>query len=74
MLKERLERQPTGHDRTVADDVVTPVTQAMIAAGLEQLGLGQDSAVIAHSSLKSFGRVDGGAEAVARALARPAAR
>jgi aminoglycoside 3-N-acetyltransferase len=59
------EEAAAGHDRTVADDVVT---QAMIAAGLDQFGLGQDSAVIVHSSLKSFGRVDGGAEAVSRAL------
>jgi aminoglycoside 3-N-acetyltransferase len=44
------------------------ITEQQIAAGLEQLGLDRTSAVIAHSSLKSFGHVDGGAEAVARAL------
>lgn len=45
------------------------MTREQIAAGLEQLGLNRTSAVIAHSSLSSFGHVDGGAEAVGRALA-----
>jgi aminoglycoside 3-N-acetyltransferase len=41
---------------------------ADIADGLRRLGLGRDSSVIVHSSLKSFGYVDGGAEAVCQAL------
>ena len=45
------------------------VTQQEIVAGLDQLGLGRTSAAIVHSSLKSFGHVDGGAEAVGQALA-----
>lgn len=44
------------------------VTEERIAAGLRELGLDRDSAVIVHASLRSFGRVDGGADAVARAL------
>jgi aminoglycoside 3-N-acetyltransferase len=44
------------------------VTEAAIADGLRRLGLGPDSQVLVHSSLSSFGRVDGGAEAVCRAL------
>ncbi|GAA1588313.1 AAC(3) family N-acetyltransferase [Kribbella sancticallisti] len=52
-------------DETMPNEVVT---QARIVAGLEQLGLTRQSAVIVHSSLRSFGHVDGGAEAVGRAL------
>ncbi|HZX05024.1 AAC(3) family N-acetyltransferase [Kribbella sp.] len=36
--------------------------------GLRQLGLGRGSEVLVHSSLSSFGYVDGGAEAVCAAL------
>ncbi|MEI8407233.1 AAC(3) family N-acetyltransferase [Kribbella sp. CCNWLW197] len=39
-----------------------------IGDGLRRLGLGSSSKVIVHSSLKSFGYVDGGAEAVCDAL------
>ena len=39
-----------------------------IAAGLHQLGLGLGAGVMVHSSLRSLGRVDGGALAVIRAL------
>lgn len=39
-----------------------------IADGLRQLGLGRSSDVLVHSSLRSFGYVDGGAEAVCQAL------
>lgn len=44
------------------------ITREDIAAGLRRLGLDKSSAVIAHSSLKSFGRVDGGPQAVVGAL------
>ncbi|WP_020390727.1 AAC(3) family N-acetyltransferase [Kribbella catacumbae] len=44
------------------------IVRGDIAAGLDRLGLGKRSAVIVHSSLSSFGRVDGGAEAVCEAL------
>jgi aminoglycoside 3-N-acetyltransferase len=44
------------------------VTTGEIADGLRQLGLDRSSSVIVHSSLKSFGHVDGGAEAVCDAL------
>ncbi|TCO34554.1 aminoglycoside 3-N-acetyltransferase [Kribbella steppae] len=44
------------------------VSAAEIADGLRQLGLDRSSSVIVHSSLKSFGYVDGGAEAVCDAL------
>lgn len=39
-----------------------------IASGLRSLGLHGRSTVVAHSSLRSFGTVEGGAEAVAAAL------
>jgi len=44
------------------------VSAAEIADGLTRLGLDRSSNVIVHSSLKSFGYVDGGAEAVCDAL------
>jgi aminoglycoside 3-N-acetyltransferase len=44
------------------------VTEDQIAEGLGRLGLGSTSAVLVHASLRSFGRVAGGAEAVCRAL------
>jgi aminoglycoside 3-N-acetyltransferase len=45
------------------------VTRADVVDGLRQLGLDRASEVIVHSSLSSFGYVDGGAEAVCSALA-----
>ena len=44
------------------------VTERMIAEGLRGLGLGPSSSAIVHSSLRSFGNVQGGAPAVCRAL------
>ena len=44
------------------------VTQENIAAGLRALGLAPGAGVMVHSSLKSFGRVEGGAAAVIAAL------
>jgi aminoglycoside 3-N-acetyltransferase len=44
------------------------VTEDEIAEGLGRLGLDSTSSVLVHASLRSFGRVDGGAEAVCRAL------
>jgi aminoglycoside 3-N-acetyltransferase len=44
------------------------VTRADIVDGLRQLGLDGSSEVIVHSSLRSFGYVEGGAEAVCEAL------
>jgi aminoglycoside 3-N-acetyltransferase len=44
------------------------VTARDIRSGLEQLGLTRSSAVIVHSSLSSFGHVDGGADAAVDAL------
>ncbi len=44
------------------------VTEADIVEGLRALGLGRSSAVIVHSSLSSFGHVEGGATSVCRAL------
>jgi aminoglycoside 3-N-acetyltransferase len=44
------------------------VTRQEIAAGLRALGLRGSSAVIVHSSLRSFGHVEGGALAVCEAL------
>lgn len=44
------------------------LTQAEIAAGLRRLGLQAGAEVMVHSSLKSFGRVNGGARTVIAAL------
>ncbi len=44
------------------------VTEADIVEGLRTLGLGRSSALIVHSSLSSFGHVEGGGAAVCRAL------
>ncbi|HWD81438.1 MAG TPA: AAC(3) family N-acetyltransferase, partial [Kribbella sp.] len=44
------------------------VSRETVADGLRQLGLGGTSEVIVHSTLRSFGYVDGGAEAVCAAL------
>ena len=44
------------------------VTQAEISAGLRGLGLTPGCGVIVHSSLKSFGHVEGGPQAVIAAL------
>jgi aminoglycoside 3-N-acetyltransferase len=44
------------------------VTKALIVEGLRALGLNESSSVLVHASLRSFGRVDGGAEAVCQAL------
>lgn len=44
------------------------VTKAEIEAGLRELGLRPGDTVVVHSSLKSFGEVDGGADTVVDAL------
>jgi len=44
------------------------VTFDMLVTGLRELGLDKSSAVIVHSSLRSFGYVDGGALDVCRGL------
>ncbi len=48
--------------------MIDSVTEQDIIRGLQALGLSSSSAVIVHSSLRSFGHVDGGALAVCRAL------
>lgn len=40
------------------------VTRALIARGFRDLGLERGTALLIHSSLRSFGQVDGGADAV----------
>lgn len=47
---------------------VSVVTEAEIAEGLRSLELSESSSVLVHASLRSFGYVDGGADAVCRAL------
>jgi aminoglycoside 3-N-acetyltransferase len=47
---------------------MTPLTQADILAGLRALSLRAGSHVLVHSSLSSFGYVEGGADAVIDAL------
>jgi len=44
------------------------VTREAIERGLRDLGLGRDSHVLAHTSYKSFGGVEGGPQAVVEAL------
>src|SRR3954451_17966130 len=44
------------------------VTRDEIAAGLRALGLSEGSTALVHTSLRAFGQVEGGAEAVCRAL------
>jgi aminoglycoside 3-N-acetyltransferase len=44
------------------------VTRAEIARGLRDLGVREGDVILVHSSLKSFGRVEGGAEAVIAAM------
>lgn len=44
------------------------VTQSSIVAALRQAGIAPGDALLVHSSLKSFGQVDGGADAVVDAL------
>jgi len=51
-----------------SDTANRPVTCGDIKAGLIDLGLTVGDTVLVHSSLKSFGQVDGGAEAVIDAL------
>jgi aminoglycoside 3-N-acetyltransferase len=51
-----------------ASSVPTSVTRADIAADLTDLGLGRGDVVFFHSSLKSLGWVEGGAEAVIEAF------
>jgi aminoglycoside N3'-acetyltransferase len=53
----------------IEDQSVLPsVTRAAIVAGLRALGLAAGHGVMVHSSLKSFGHVDGGAGTVIQAL------
>lgn len=52
-------------DRRSADP--GQVTEHDVVRGPATLGLNQDSVVVVHSSLRSIGRVTGGAEAVVRA-------
>lgn len=44
------------------------VTDQDLIEGLRRLGLDRSSSVVVHASLRSFGRVEGGAEAVCNAL------
>jgi aminoglycoside 3-N-acetyltransferase len=54
---------------TMSESERTPVvTEGLIAEGLRELGFNPSSVVIVHSSLRSFGYVEGGALAVCRAL------
>jgi len=50
------------------DDTARPLTQQDIEIGLYRLGLEKDQIVEVHSSLSSFGRVEGGASTVIDAL------
>lgn len=45
-----------------------PVTEQDLIEGLRALGLDRSSNVVVHSSLSSFGRVEGGAQVVCQAL------
>ena len=45
-----------------------PVTSQDLGSGLRQLGIAPGAVVLVHSSLRSFGRVEGGARTVVQAL------
>lgn len=49
-------------------EIVPDVKKEDIVAGLRDLGLSPGSGLVVHSSLKSFGRVEGGAQTVIEAL------
>lgn len=51
-----------------AEGPAPTVTRSRIAGAVRELGLARGDVVLAHSSLKSFGHVDGGADAVIDAL------
>lgn len=57
-----------GSRTTSTGPVPAPLTQKDIEDGLRQLGLGRGDAVEVHSSLSSFGWVEGGASTVVEAL------
>lgn len=44
------------------------VTREEIVSGLRELGLGKESSLVVHASLKSFGKVDGGVATLVQAL------
>jgi aminoglycoside N3'-acetyltransferase len=54
--------------REVNEMDIRPVTEQEIKNGFEQLGLHAGDTVEVHSSLSSFGKVEGGADAVINAL------
>jgi len=56
------------HPRLANHWRMSTVTQAHVVASLRQLGLGPGDLVMVHSSLSSFGQVEGGAETVIQAL------
>ena len=49
-------------------DSASHINEGGIVAGLRDLGLGAGDGIIVHSSLKSFGQVEGGAQTVIEAL------
>ena len=55
-------------DNAIVGDVMASVTRLQIEGGLDALGLGASTSVIVHSSLRSFGQVEGGALTVCEAL------
>jgi len=56
------------HARRVGDPTTPHVTQDDLIAGFRDLGLVAGMGVMVHSSLRSFGRVEGGPVAVVQAL------
>jgi aminoglycoside 3-N-acetyltransferase len=65
LWKERLKDVVALDGELILDKTVT---QADIADGLKKLGLKQGDIAFVHSSLRSFGYVEGGAEAVIKAF------
>lgn len=57
-----------GADRSEPGKPVSPVTRAEIADAVRRLGVRRGDVLLVHSSLKSFGRVDGGPDAVIDAV------
>jgi len=67
-MAETVNPPKRGSQDAEAGDLEPPIGREEIVTGLRQLGLSPGDGVMVHSSLKSFGRVAGGAATVIQAL------
>jgi aminoglycoside 3-N-acetyltransferase len=63
-----LKRSRRTAEKSIKSDQPPLVTEALIAKSLRKLGLSDGRSVFVHSALSSFGKVEGGASAVCRAI------